>query len=64
MYCSGCGQALQAGQGICSRCGRPVAAPPPPPPPVPGFQFELASYANKVRALGIVWLIYGGLTLA
>jgi len=33
------------------------------PPQVPGFQFELQSYAGKVRALGIVWVIYGGLTL-
>ena len=65
MYCNACGQALQPGQAICPRCGRPMAmAPPPVPPPVPGFQFELASYAGRIRALGIVWIIYGGLTLA
>jgi hypothetical protein len=30
---------------------------------VPGFQFQLQSYAGKVRALGIVWLVYAGLSL-
>lgn len=60
MYCSGCGQALETGQTFCPRCGRPMAA---PPPPVPGFQFQLDSYAGKVRALSVVWFIYGGLTL-
>jgi len=65
MYCSGCGQALQLGQGLCPRCGRPTTVAPPPvmPPPVPGFQFELASYASKVRALSTVWFIYAAITL-
>ena len=60
MYCSGCGQALAAGQIACSRCGRPTAA---SVPPIPGIQFELDSYAGKVRALSIVWFIYAGLSL-
>jgi hypothetical protein len=60
MYCSGCGQALAAGQIACSRCGRPTAA---AVPPVPGIQFELDSYAGKVRALSIVWFIWAGLSL-
>ncbi len=60
MYCSGCGQPLVQGQGVCSQCGRPSA---PPVAPVPGFQFQLQSYAGKVRALGIVWLAYAGLSL-
>jgi hypothetical protein len=33
-------------------------------PPVPGFQFELANYASKMRALSTVWFIYGALALA
>jgi hypothetical protein len=33
------------------------------PPPVPTFQFELNSYASKMRALSTVWFIYGGLVL-
>jgi hypothetical protein len=60
MYCSGCGQALAAGQVACSRCGRPTAA---SVPPVPGILFELDSYAGKVRALSIVWFIYACLSL-
>ena len=60
MYCSGCGQALAAGQQVCSQCGRPVAL---PAPPVPNLAFELTNYANRVRALSTVWFIYGGLVL-
>jgi hypothetical protein len=61
MYCSGCGQALLAGQPACPRCGRPNTA---QIPPIPGLQFQLQSYAGKVRALSIVWFIYAGLSLA
>src|SRR4051795_5257555 len=60
MYCSGCGQALAQGQPVCPHCGRPAAM---APPPVPGFQFELATYASKIRALSMVWFIYAALTL-
>jgi hypothetical protein len=60
MYCSGCGQALPPGQGICPQCGRPAAM---PVPPVPGLQFEVQNYAGKVRALGVVWFIYAGFSL-
>lgn len=64
MYCSGCGQAMAEGQTFCPNCGRPVAPiAPAAPPPVPGFQFQLDSYANKVKALGVLWFIYGGLSL-
>ncbi|HUV70926.1 MAG TPA: zinc ribbon domain-containing protein [Terracidiphilus sp.] len=60
MFCSGCGQAMEPGQAFCPKCGRPVA---PAVPPVPGLQFQLESYAGKVRLLGIFWLVYAGLTL-
>lgn len=60
MYCSGCGHALTPGQGFCQQCGRPVTA---PVPPIPGLQFELSSYAGKVRTLSMVWFIYGGLSI-
>src|SRR5260370_41599737 len=60
MYCSGCGQALQPGQGFCARRGGPMAV---GVPAVPGLQFQLDSYAGKVRALSIVWFIYAGLSL-
>ncbi len=61
MYCSHCGHALAQGQPVCQQCGQPVAA--VPVPPVPGFQFELTSYASKLRALSVVWYIWGGLSL-
>jgi hypothetical protein len=57
MYCSGCGLVLAPGQGFCPKCGRPSAA---PVPPVPGLEFQLQNYSGKVRALGVVWLIYAG----
>jgi hypothetical protein len=61
MYCSGCGQALAPGQGFCVHCGRPAAA---TVPPIPGLQFQMESYAGKVRALGILWLFYAALSMA
>ena len=60
MFCSGCGQALELGQMVCPKCGRPLA---PPVPPVPGLQFQLESYAGKIRLLGIFWFVYAGLSL-
>ena len=60
MFCSGCGSALTPGQTVCAKCGRPTV---PPVPPYPGVQLELDSYAGKVRALSIVWFIYGGLSV-
>lgn len=60
MYCSGCGRPLEQGQVVCPQCNRPVA---PAMPPVPGYEFVLAGYASKVRVLGILWLVYAGITL-
>ena len=61
MFCSGCGHALTEGQPVCPQCGRPVA---PLAPPIPGFEYQLASYSSKVRTLGILWLVYAGLSTA
>lgn len=64
MYCSGCGQALAQGQTFCPNCGKPAAPMGPiAPPPVPGYQIQLDSYAGKIKALGILWFVYAGLTL-
>jgi len=60
MYCSGCGQAIEPGQAVCPKCGRPLA---PQVPPVPGLQFQLENYAGKIRLLGIFWFVYAGLSL-
>jgi hypothetical protein len=35
----------------------------PAVPSVPGFQFQLESYAGKVKLLGIFWFVYAGLSL-
>jgi len=61
MYCSGCGQALEQGQPVCPQCGRPAA---PPVPPIPNLDFQLQNYAGRIKALSIVWFIYGGLSAA
>jgi hypothetical protein len=60
MYCSGCGDALAPGQAFCAQCGRPSAA---VIPPIPGLQFQLQSYAGKIRVLAIFWFIYAGVAL-
>ena len=60
MFCSGCGQAVAPGQGVCSQCGRPVAA---PVPAVPGFQYQLENYAGKIKMLGIFWFVYAALVM-
>lgn len=59
MYCSACGQALVPGQGICSRCGRPMAM---AVPAVPGLRFQIDAFAGKVRMLSVVWFVYAGLS--
>lgn len=60
MFCSGCGQPVVPGQQACPQCGRPTAV---PIPPIPNMEFQLANYANRVKALSTVWFIYGGLSL-
>ncbi len=63
MFCSGCGQELEAGQAFCSRCGRGVAPLIPPAAQAPGFAYELERYGGKVRVLGILWLVWAGLSI-
>ena len=60
MFCSACGHALAAGQPVCPQCGRPAA---PVVPPIPGLEFQLGNYADKVRLLSIVWFAYAALSL-
>lgn len=63
MFCSGCGQALELGKTFCSNCGRAAAPMTPPVPPMPGLEYELPRFAGKVRVLGILWLVYAGVSL-
>ena len=60
MYCSGCGHALAPGQPVCPQCGRPAAV---SAPPVPGMAYLVATYASKIKTLGIFWIVYAGLNL-
>lgn len=62
MFCSGCGRELEAGRGFCAQCGR-AAVPLTPVVPAPGIEYELDRYAGKVRVLGILWLVWAGLSL-
>lgn len=61
MYCSSCGQALAPGQPVCPQCGRPVGV---PVPLVPNLGLQLQTYSSRIRALSIVWFIYGAVSLA
>lgn len=72
MFCSGCGQSLDAGQNFCPRCGKPAtpaaqgapAAPPVPgAPPIPGFDLLVRNYAGKVRVLAVLWFVYAALSV-
>jgi len=60
MYCSGCGQILTPGAGICLQCGRPATV---AVPPVPGMAYLINNYSSKVRTLGVFWFVYAGLSL-
>jgi hypothetical protein len=68
MYCSGCGQALVAGQGFCPRCGRVSGLGMPPTPysnqygaNMPGALLPMAQVERRVNALAIAWMVYAGL---
>jgi hypothetical protein len=63
MFCSGCGRELETGQGFCPQCGRVAVPLTPPVLPPPGLEFELVRYAGKIRVLGILWLVWAGLSL-
>ena len=52
MFCSGCGQAMQAFEQVCPRCGRPV-------PPMPLARPAAYSRVQRhVQTVGILWLVW------
>jgi hypothetical protein len=67
MYCSGCGQALVAGQGFCPRCGQAsgLGMPVAPDPRQFGAGFpgmvSIATVERRVNALAVGWFAYAGL---
>jgi hypothetical protein len=67
MYCSGCGQALVAGQGFCPRCGRAsgLGMPVAQDPNLYGAGFRgivsVATVERRVNALAVGWFIYAAL---
>jgi len=59
MYCSACGQPIDAYQPYCPRCGRqvtPIATPTPPP-------WIWTRVHRHVHTLGILWIAYAGWTV-
>lgn len=54
MYCSGCGQPIDASQTICQRCGRPIA-PISSYAPVP---YDRSRVHRHVQAVAILWIVY------
>lgn len=59
MYCSACGQAINAYEPFCPRCGRqatPISTPTPPP-------WSWTRVHRHVHTLGILWLAYAGWTM-
>src|ERR1700753_624895 len=52
MFCSGCGQAMQAFEQVCPKCGRPV---PPMPLSRPAFYSRVQRH---IQTVGILWLVW------
>jgi hypothetical protein len=59
MFCSACGQPIDAYQPFCPRCGRqvtPIATATPPP-------WVWTRVHRHVHTLGILWIAYASLTM-
>ena len=54
MFCDSCGEALQAGQGFCKRCGKQVIGP---------VMEGSGRVARHNHLLGILWIAYSALSL-
>ncbi len=66
MYCSGCGQQVEANAQICPRCGRPVAAAPMAAGTSTAGPAGRAVYAMRpydrvrrhLQTVGILWVVF------
>ena len=59
MFCSACGQPIDAWQPFCPRCGRQVTPIPTATPP----PWIWTRVHRHVHTLGILWIAYAGWTL-
>jgi hypothetical protein len=59
MYCSACGQPMDASQAMCQRCGRQIA---PIASYAPVF-YQRSRVHRHVQALGVLWIAYSLWTL-
>ena len=59
MFCSACGQPIDAWQPFCPRCGRQVTPIPTATPP----PWIWTRVHRHVHSLGILWIAYAGWTL-
>ena len=63
MFCDGCGNAVQAGQGFCSRCGKQIVG------PVSTAVYHQSRVREHVKLVGLLWLglsafnVIGGVVL-
>jgi hypothetical protein len=55
MFCDGCGAAVQAGQGFCSRCGKQIVG------PLAVIQQRPGRVQSHLHLLGILWLAMSAL---
>ena len=57
MFCDGCGNAVQAGQGFCSRCGKQIVG------PVAVMQVRAGRVQEHVHLLALLWLAVSALNV-
>jgi hypothetical protein len=57
MFCDGCGNAVQAGQGFCSRCGKQIVG------PVAVMQMRAGRVQEHVHLLALLWLAVSALNV-
>ena len=57
MFCDGCGSAVQAGQGFCSKCGKQILG-----PVAAAMQARPGRVQRHVKLLGLLWLALAALS--
>jgi hypothetical protein len=57
MFCDGCGNAVQAGQGFCSRCGKQIVG------PIAVMHVRAGRVQEHVHLLALLWLAVSALNV-